>query len=189
MNGPGSAKPGQATPTEERLLGSRASRSRLTTNWSIAALELLGDEKRSPQARPARLPGWLSCDLSAVVSNSTRSIDPFRPVFVAAAAVLVATAIAHADSPDDQFLGLLSKDGLNVGPPDQMIAIAHERCDDDGLSRSGVFLLRVGEQPSPFMVAITKIYTQLESRGLTTAQVGQFMWDAITVYCPDKKDR
>jgi len=116
------------------------------------------------------------------------AVDPFRPVFAAAAAVLVAAAIAHADSPDDQFLGLLSTDGLNVGPPDQMIAIAHERCDDDGLSRSGVFLFRFGEQPSPFMVAITKIYTELESQGLTAAQVGRFMRDAITVYCPDKKD-
>lgn len=117
------------------------------------------------------------------------TVDPFRPVFVAAAAVLVAAAIAHADSPDDQFLGLLSKDGLNVGPPDQMIAIAHERCDDDGLSCCGVFLPRFGWQPSPFMVAITKIYTELQSQGLTTAQVGQqFVRDAITVYCPDKKD-
>lgn len=39
------------------------------------------------------------------------------------------------------------------------------------------------------MVAVTRTYSELESQGLTVAQVGQFMRDAITVYCPDKKDR
>jgi hypothetical protein len=48
------------------------------------------------------------------------TVGPFRLVYVAAAAVLVATAIAHADSPDYQFLALLPKDGI-AGPPDQMI--------------------------------------------------------------------
>lgn len=116
------------------------------------------------------------------------AVDPFRPVFAAAAAVLVTAAIAHADSPDDQFLGLLSKDGLNVGEPDQMIAIAHERCDDDGLSRAGLSLPHFGAGPSPYMQAMTKISAELQSQGLAGAQVGQFMRDAITVYCPDKKD-
>jgi hypothetical protein len=117
------------------------------------------------------------------------TVNRFRSVCAAAAAVLVTAAIAHADSPDDQFLGLLSKDGLNVGPPDQMIAIAHERCDDDVLSRSGPYIPPFGRGPSPFMVAVTRTYSELESQGLTVAQVGQFMRDAITVYCPDKKDR
>jgi hypothetical protein len=115
------------------------------------------------------------------------TVDPFRPVFAAAAALLVAAAIGHADNPDDQFLGLLSKDGLNVGPPDQMIAIAHERCDGGGLSRSGWFNLRFGGHPSPFNVAMSNLYAELQSQGLTTAQVDQFMRDAITVYCPDQK--
>jgi hypothetical protein len=51
------------------------------------------------------------------------TVNPFRPVCAAAAAVLVTAAIAHADGPDDQFLGLPSN-GLNVGPPAKMIAIA-----------------------------------------------------------------
>ena len=38
-------------------------------------------------------------------------------------------AVAHADAPDDQFLKLLAKDGINAGPPEQLIALAHERCD------------------------------------------------------------
>lgn len=122
------------------------------------------------------------------VSHSTMTVNPFRPVFAAAAAVLVAAGIAHADNPDDQFLGLLSKDGLNVGPPAKMIAIAHGRCDDDGLSRLSSFNFRFGGHPSPFSVAMSQLYGELQSQGLTTAQADQFMRDAITVYCPDKKD-
>jgi hypothetical protein len=113
------------------------------------------------------------------------TVNPFRPVFAAAAAVLVAAAIAHADNPDDQFLGLLSKDGLNVGPPDKMIAIAHARCDDDGLPRLGSFNFRFGGHPSPFNAAMSQLYAALQSQGLTTAQADQFMRDAITVYCPN----
>lgn len=110
--------------------------------------------------------------------------NPFRPVVMAAAAVLVAGVVAHADTPDAQFLGLLSNDALNVGPPDRLIAIAHERCDNDGLSRADVYNFRFGGQPSPFRVAMSKIAAELEAQGLTAQQVRPFMQDAITVYCP-----
>jgi len=113
------------------------------------------------------------------------AVNPFRPVFVAAAAVLVAGAVAHADTQDAQFLGLLSNDGINVGPPDRLIAIAHERCDNDGLSRADVYNFRFGGHPSPFRVAMSKIAGELQSQGLTTPQVRPFIQDAITVYCPD----
>ncbi len=112
------------------------------------------------------------------------TVNAFRPVFVAAAAVLVAGAVAHADTQDAQFLGLLSNDGMNVGPPDRLIAIAHERCDNDGLSRADVYNFRFGGHPSPFRVAMSKIAGELQSQGLTAAQVRPFMQDAITVYCP-----
>jgi hypothetical protein len=131
----------------------------------------------------------MNCELSAWMPNSTMTVNRFRSVCAAAAAVLVTAAIAHADSPDDQFLGLLSKDGLNVGPPDQMIAIAHERCDDDRLSRSSWYIPPFGRAASPFMVAMTNINNELKSQGLTVAQVGQFMRDAISVYCPDIPDK
>jgi hypothetical protein len=116
------------------------------------------------------------------------AVDPFRPVLGAAAAVLLAAAIAHADGPDDQFMALLSKDGI-VGPRDQMIAIAHERCDDADLPRSGVFIPRFGAQPGPYLAAIGNIYTELEAQGLTSGQAAQFIRDAIVVYCPDQKGR
>ncbi|MGA8545350.1 MAG: DUF732 domain-containing protein [Mycobacterium sp.] len=112
------------------------------------------------------------------------TVNAFRLVFVAAAAVLVAGAVAHADTQDAEFLGLLSNDGLNVGSPDRLIAIAHERCDDDGLSRADVYNFRFGGHPSPFRVAMSKIAGELQSQGLTIAQVRPFMQDAITVYCP-----
>ena len=124
------------------------------------------------------------CELTVSVSNSAMAVHPFRPVIAAAAAVLLAAAIAHADSTDDQFLGLLSNDGLNVGPPDQMIALAHKRCDANGLSRQGWFNFRFGGQPSQFNVAISNISIKLQSQGLTPDQAVQFMRDAVAVYCP-----
>jgi Protein of unknown function (DUF732) len=130
----------------------------------------------------------MTCALSAVVPHSTMAVNPFRAVLAAAAAVMLAGATAHADGPDDQFLALLSKDEI-VGAPDQMIAFAHERCDDGNLSRSGGFNFRFGAGPSPYMFAIGNIYSELESQGMTSAQAAQFIRDAITVYCPDQKGR
>lgn len=112
------------------------------------------------------------------------TVNPFRPIFAAVAAVLVAAGVAHAVTLDDQFLGSLSNDGLNVGPPDRMIAIAHERCDNDGLSRADVYNFRFGGHPSPFRVAMSKIAAELQSQGLAAAQVRPWMQDAINVYCP-----
>jgi Protein of unknown function (DUF732) len=113
------------------------------------------------------------------------AVDLFRPIFAAAAAVLLAAAVAHADTRDDQFLGLLSNDGLSVGPSDQIIALAHQRCDANGLSRQGWYNFRFGGQPSPFQVAISNINVKLQSHGLTPDQAVQLMRDAVTVYCPD----
>jgi Protein of unknown function (DUF732) len=106
------------------------------------------------------------------------------PVVAAAAVLLVATAGAHADTPDAQFLGLLSSDGMNVSAPDRMIAIAHERCDDEGLSRATEWNWRFGGHPSPYAQALWKVNAELQAQGLTAGQVGQFSRDAITVYCP-----
>ena len=102
----------------------------------------------------------------------------------AVTAVLVTGAVAHADAQDDQFLGLLSRDGITAGPPEQLIALAHERCDDDGLSRSGLFTLHFGAQPSPFSTAMLQLAAKLEGQGLTGPQVRPFLLDAISVYCP-----
>ena len=114
------------------------------------------------------------------------AVGPVRPILAAAAALLLATAVAHADPLDDQFFALLSRDGI-VGPPDQMISIAHERCNDADLPRTGLFIPRFGSQPGPYLAAIGQIYTELEAQGLTSAQAAQFIRDAIAVYCPDQK--
>ena len=103
---------------------------------------------------------------------------------VAAIAVVMTGAVAHADASDDQFLALLSRDGITAGPPDQLIALAHERCDDDNLSRSGIFTLHFGAMPSPFSSAMLQLASKLENQGLTGPQVRPFLLDAISVYCP-----
>jgi hypothetical protein len=109
---------------------------------------------------------------------------PFRPVLAAAAALLVTAAVAHAAPQDDQFLASLANDGLSVGPPDQLIAIAHQRCTDEGLSRSDSYAILNGGHPSPWRVAMSKIAGRLEGMGLNDQQARQFMQDAINVYCP-----
>ena len=114
------------------------------------------------------------------------TVGPFLPV-VAATAVLMAGAVAHADPPDEQFLGLLSRDGITAGPPEQLIALAHERCDDDGLSRSELWTFHFGAQPSPFSTAMLQLAAKLEGQGLTGPPVRPFLLDAISVYCPDAK--
>jgi len=128
----------------------------------------------------------MTCALSASVPHSSMAVNPFRSVLAAAVAVMLAAGIAHADGQDDQFLAMLSKDGV-VGPPDQMIAIAHERCDAANLPRSGGYNFRWGALPSPYIGAIGNIYTELESTGMNSAYAAQFIRDAITVYCPDQR--
>jgi hypothetical protein len=111
-------------------------------------------------------------------------IGPFRPILATAAALLVAAAGAHADTPDAQFLALLSRDGITAGPPDQLIALAHERCTDDSLSRSEVLTIHFGAMPSPFTTAIRQLAAKLQAQGLEGPQVRPFLLDAISVYCP-----
>jgi hypothetical protein len=115
------------------------------------------------------------------------TVDPFRPVFAAATVVLMTGGVAHADAPDDQFLRLLSKDGITAGPPEQLVALAHERCDDDNLPRSGVFTLHFGAMPSPFSTAMLQLAAKLQNQGLAGPQVRPFLLDAISVYCPDAR--
>ncbi|HEX4393125.1 MAG TPA: DUF732 domain-containing protein [Mycobacterium sp.] len=107
-----------------------------------------------------------------------------RLAVVVAATVLATGAVAHAEPQDDQFLGSLSNDGLSIGPPDRLIALAHERCNDEGLSRSDSYAIQFGGHPSPWRVAMSKIGNELEAMGFTNQQVRPFMQDAINVYCP-----
>jgi hypothetical protein len=111
------------------------------------------------------------------------NVHPYLPA-VAATALLMTGAVAHADAQDDQFLGLLSRDGITAGPPDQLIALAHERCDDDSLPRSGAFTFHFGAMPSPFSTAMLQMAAKLQRQGLTGPPVRPFLLDAISVYCP-----
>jgi hypothetical protein len=111
---------------------------------------------------------------------------PLRVVLAMVVGVMLSSGIAHAGGPDDQFMALLAKDGI-VGQSGQMVAIAHERCDDAALPRQGAYNWRFGAGPSPYLAAIGNVYTELESQGLTSGQAAQFIRDAIAVYCPDQK--
>ena len=72
---------------------------------------------------------------------------------------------------------------MNVGSPDRLIAIAHERCDDDSLSRDTQRNWIFGAHPSPYAQAMSD-QCELQSQGLAAEQVGPFVRDARTVYCP-----
>ncbi len=112
-------------------------------------------------------------------------VTSFSRLAAAVAAALVTAAVAHADPQDDQFLGLLAKDGITAGPSDQLIALAHERCQNDTLSRDQVPTFRFGPLPSAFSTAQRQLAAKLVGQGLADAQVRPFMLDAISVYCPD----
>jgi hypothetical protein len=101
-----------------------------------------------------------------------------------AAAAFMTSGIAHADAQDDQFLGLLHRDGIAGGPPDQLIALAHRRCENDSLSRSTPWTFHFGAMPSPFSSAMLQLAADLEGQGVPGEQVRQFLLDAISVYCP-----
>jgi hypothetical protein len=113
------------------------------------------------------------------------AVGPSRVFFAAVATLmLMPGAVAHADPQDDQFLGSLSNDGLNIGPPDRLLALAHERCDDEGLSRGDSYAIQFGGHASPWRIAMSKIGNELEGMGFSNQQVRPFMQDAINVYCP-----
>jgi hypothetical protein len=111
------------------------------------------------------------------------TVAPCLPALVAVA--VLTSAIAHADPQDDQFLGLLARDGIPVGDPGELIALAHERCTNDSLPRSGAFTFHFGAMPSPFSSAMLQLAAKLEGQGLSGPQVRPFLLDAISVYCPD----
>jgi hypothetical protein len=108
-----------------------------------------------------------------------------RPIFVAVAALFLSASVAHSDGLDDQFLGLLSTDGVNFATPERMISLAHERCNDNQLGHDqGGFSLWAGRVRSPFTTAMSALSTKLAREGLTAVQVDYFLRDAIRVYCP-----
>lgn len=106
-------------------------------------------------------------------------------LLTAVAAVLLATPVARANGPDDQFLGLLSRDGVTVNNPQQLVGIAHQRCSDNVLGHDRGVMPQLGIVQSPFTTAMNALESGLAGLGLSPPQVDHFMQDAVTVYCPD----
>jgi uncharacterized protein DUF732 len=111
-----------------------------------------------------------------------------RRLVLAVAAISLAAPSAHADGLDDQFLGLLAKDGVDVANPAPLIGIAHQRCSDNILGHDRGVLPRFGYVPSPYSTAIRGLESRLAAQGLTPPQVDHLMQDAVTVYCPAPPD-
>jgi hypothetical protein len=107
-----------------------------------------------------------------------------RRLVSAVAAISLAAPTAHADALDDQFLGLLAKDWVDVANPTPLIGIAHQRCSDNVLGHDQGLMPRFGLQPSPYSTAIRGLESRLVAEGLTPPQVDHLMQDAVTVYCP-----
>jgi uncharacterized protein DUF732 len=126
-----------------------------------------------------------ACGLPVAVSHSTMIVGFAGRLLTAVAAALLATPTAHADGPDDQFLGLLSRDGVTVNNPQQLIGIAHQRCSDNMLGHDRGWMPQLGIVQSPYATAMNALGSRLARLGLTAPQVDHFMQDAVTVYCPD----
>ena len=109
-------------------------------------------------------------------------------LLLAITALVVTMPIAHADGLDDQFLGLLARDGVNVNNPAPLIGIAHQRCSDNILGHDRGVMPRFGYVPSPYQTAIRGLQSRLAAQGLTPDQADHFMQDAVTVYCPPPAD-
>ena len=84
------------------------------------------------------------------------------------AAALATTAVAHAESQDDQFLALVSAQGI-PGAPEQLIAAGRTACDNYG----SYTLLR-------------QMYA-LREGGISEDQASKVILDGIKVYCPEKE--
>ena len=77
------------------------------------------------------------------------------------------TAVAHADTQDDQYLAALSAQGI-TGDPGQLIADGHAACDNYG---------------TPALVAQM---TGLMAQGYSNVQASTLFLAGIKAYCPGK---
>src|SRR5690349_5669939 len=82
---------------------------------------------------------------------------------------LLTTTTAHADAPDDQYLGALQQQGIGFGTPQGAIGIGHHVCD----------ALAGGMEPGDISVNIAGANSRVDRH---TALV--IVVDAATSYCP-----
>ncbi len=91
--------------------------------------------------------------------------------------------VAHAETLDDQFLAMLSSDGID-GDPAQLVAVGQDVCPWQDKSRK-----HLGVGMSKYQMARMRIEKNLQAQGLSSAQMADFVRDAIMVYCPEKLTR
>jgi hypothetical protein len=90
--------------------------------------------------------------------------------------------VAHADSADDQFLGMLASQGI-PGDPGVLIGAAHETCDASA-AKAQMPAFYVGLAPPSYQLMFMHIGAELSGQGLNMGQASTLMGDAIKVYCP-----
>jgi hypothetical protein len=99
------------------------------------------------------------------------SRSPSRAPYVLGAllaAALTTTPVAHADSQDDEFLALVSAQGI-PGVPEQLIASGRAACDNYGS-----------------YTLIDQVYRLRRDRGLSEDQASKVIWDGVKAYCPGR---
>jgi Protein of unknown function (DUF732) len=100
-----------------------------------------------------------------------------KVIITAAVLAIVPTAVAHADSVDDQYLTLLQSHGI-TGAPDQLIADGHQTCDAYSQGAFGIGI-------SPRTAALLKLQNDLAAQGFSPHDMSQLTLDARRVYCPE----
>ncbi len=90
--------------------------------------------------------------------------------------------VAHGDRADDQFLGMLSSQGI-TGDPSALIGAAHETCDARA-AQAQMPAFYIGLAPPAYSLMFMKIGAKLSGQGLTMGQASTLEGDAIKVYCP-----
>lgn len=98
------------------------------------------------------------------------NLRPSRTRYVVGAllaAALTTTAVAHADSDDDEFLALVSAQGI-PGGPEELMAAGRAACDN-----YGNYTLLAQEY-------------RLREWGLSQDQAYKVISDGIKAYCPEK---
>ena len=101
---------------------------------------------------------------------------------VACAAIGLASAagVARADSPDEQFVALLSADGID-GDHEQLILVGREVCPWQNKKNGR----RLGVGTNPYHAMGVKITKSLQAQGLSPDQMNHFVRDAVQAYCPE----
>ena len=115
----------------------------------------------------------ISYDKEPITMFTTRFTKPVTRLAIAAATLgiagLLATGTAHAEGADDQFFGMLSRQGISFGTQESAVKVAHHVCD----------ALDAGMEPSEISQHIAGSNARIDGQTALVITV-----DAALSYCP-----